>query len=139
MAGENKGEPPLPAPRGISRVPTHTVAPARERRAYARANLALPLSVKTVAGRPRSDLSALITQDISSSGIFFFSPLRLEPGTPIEMEVVLVDRPQGRGSVRMRTQACVVRAEEGGKPGWHGVAASFEDITFIRDESLPSS
>jgi hypothetical protein len=121
-------------PRGIARVPTHTVGRARERRAYVRANLALPLCVRTVAGRPETSLAALSTQDISSSGIFFLCPRRIELGTPIEMEVTLVDKPMGRGTVRMRTQASIVRVENAATPGWHGLAAAFDDITFIRDE-----
>jgi hypothetical protein len=128
-----------PRPRGIARVPTHTVGRARERRSYVRANLTLPLSVRTVAGRPAAGLVALRTQDISSSGIFFLCPRRIEPGTPIEMEVVLVDKTSGRGTVRMCTQACVVRAEEAATPGWHGLAAAFDDITFIRDEPFPAA
>jgi PilZ domain len=128
----------LPRPRGIARVPTHTVGHASERRAYARANLALPLCVRTVAGRSETSLTKLSTQDISSSGIFFLYPRRIEPGTPIEMEVTLVDKPAGSGSVRMRTQACVVRVEQATSPGWHGLAAAFDDITFIRDEPFPS-
>src|SRR5258708_3598489 len=123
----------LPRPRGITRVPTHAVGHASERRAYVRASLTLPLSVRTIAGRPETSLTALSTQDISSSGIFFLCPRRIEPGTPIEMEVTLVDN-SGRGTVKMRTQACVVRAQDTIKPGWHGLAASFDDITFIRDE-----
>ncbi len=111
---------------------------ARERRAYVRANLALPLCVRTVAGRQETGLATLSTLDISSSGIFFLCPRRIEPGTPIEMEVTLVDKPVGRGTVRMRTQACVVRVENAQTPGWHGLAAAFDDITFIRDEPLPS-
>jgi hypothetical protein len=121
-------------PKGIARVPTHTVGHARERRAYVRAHLALPLCVRSVAGRPETSMSALSTQDISSSGIFFLCPRRIEPGTPIEMEVTLVDKPMGRGTVRMRTQACVVRVDSAATPGWHGLAAAFDDITFIRDE-----
>src|SRR3954462_12420019 len=119
MDNWKKTEPGL---RGISRVPTHTVSPASERRAYARANLVLPLYVRTVAGKAQAEMETLSTHDISSSGIFFLCPLRLEPGTPIEMEIVLVDRPVGQGSVRMRTQASVVRAENTSNPGWHGVA-----------------
>jgi hypothetical protein len=84
-------------------------------------------------------MAALCTQDISSNGIFFLSPRRIEPGTPIEMEVVLVDKPSGQGTVRMCTQACVVRAEASGTPGWHGLAAAFDDITFIRDETFPAA
>lgn len=128
-----------PRPRGIERVPTHTVGRARERRAYVRANLTLPLSVRTVAGRPAAGLVGLRTQDISSSGIFFLCPSRIEPGTPIEMEVVLVDKPTGRGTVRMCTKACVVRVEKAATPGWHGLAAAFDDITFIRDETFPAA
>ena len=129
----------FPRPRGIARVPTHTVGRARERRAYVRANLSLPLCVRTVAGRPETGLATLSTQDISSSGIFFLCPLRIEPGTPIEMEVILVNKPSGQGTVKMRTQACVVRAENTATPGWHGLAAAFDDITFIRDEPLPAA
>ena len=39
----------------------------------------------------------------------------------------------------MRTQACVVRVENARTPGWHGLAAAFDDITFIRDEPFPSA
>jgi len=111
----------------------------RERRLYVRASLALPLNVRSVAGKADTGLPALTTQDISSSGIFFLCPRRIEPGTPIEMEITLVDKPLGRGTVRMRTQACVVRAENAPTPGWHGVAAAFDDITFIRDEPFPGT
>ena len=123
-------------PKGIARVPTHTVGHARERRAYVRASLTLPLCVRSVAGRAETGMVALSTQDISSSGIFFLCPRRIEPGTPIEMEVTLVNNPLGRGTVRMRTQACVVRVENAATPGWHGLAAAFDDITFIRDEPI---
>jgi hypothetical protein len=135
--GSAAGPNALPRPRGIARVPTHTVGRARERRAYVRANLTLPLCVRTVAGRPETGLAALSTQDISSSGIFFLCPRRIEPGTPIEMEVTLVEKPTGRGTVKMRTQASVVRAEDAAAPGWHGLAAAFDDITFLRDEPMP--
>jgi PilZ domain len=129
----------VPRPRGIARVPTHTVGHASERRSYVRASLTLPLCVRTVAGRSDPGLMTLSTQDISSSGIFFLCPRRIEPGTPIEMEVTLVDKPAGRGTVRMRTQACVVRAESAPVAGWHGLAAAFDDITFIRDEPLSAN
>lgn len=129
----------FPRPRGIARVPTHTVGRARERRAYVRAHLTLPLHVRTIAGRPEAGLATLRTQDISSSGIFFLCPRRIEPGTPIEMEVVLVDKPTGRGTVRMCTQASIVRVEESTTPGWHGLAAAFDDITFVRDEPMPAA
>jgi hypothetical protein len=124
-------------PRGIARVPTHTVGHASERRQYARACLALPLVVRSIAGRAEVKAPTLVTQDISSSGLFFLCPRRIEPGTPLEMEVTLVDNPLGRGVVRMRTHACIVRAEVASPAGWHGLAAAFDDITFVRDEPIP--
>jgi hypothetical protein len=116
-------------------VPTHAVAVVDERRAYPRAALSLPLRLKRVAGQPQS--VTLLSKNISSSGVYFLCPRRIEPGTPIELEVSLVDRPLGRGSVRMTTAARVVRAEPTDRPGWHGLAAIFDDISFQRDEAIP--
>lgn len=124
---------------GIAGVPTHTVGRASERRAYVRARLALPLRMQRIAGQRDSRSNSLHTHDISSSGVFFHYPQHLEPGTPIEFEILLVDRPFGRGSVRMCTTAHVVRMQDIGKPGWHGLAAIFDDIRYVRDEFLPSA
>ena len=125
-------------PKGIARVPTHAVRPPDERRAYARAKLSLPLRVKRIAGQQERMGESLRTTNISSSGVLFLCPQRIEPGTPIEIEVCLVDRPFGRGTVRMRTEAHIVRAEPASRPGWHSLAATFDDITFLREEPLPS-
>src|SRR5713226_6229334 len=106
-------------PKGISRVPTHAVRPVEERRAHTRAKLSLPLRLKRVAGQREHKLQILRTTNISSSGVLFLCPQRIEPGTPIEIEVCLVDRPTGRGTVRMLTEAHIVRTEPASKPGWH--------------------
>lgn len=124
-------------PRGIARVPTHTVGRACERRAYVRARLSLPLCIQRVAGQREAAQPSLRTRDISSSGVYFFSREWIEPGTPVDLEVLLVDRPFGRGSVRMCASARIVRAEQKTKNGWHGLAATFDDITFRRDEPIP--
>ncbi len=125
-------------PKGISRVPTHAVRPVEERRAYARAKLSLPLRVKRIAGQRDFNRQNLRTTNISSSGVLFLYPKRIEPGIPLEIEVCLVDRPLGRGSVKMLTEAHVVRAEPSSRAGWHAVAVCFDDITFQREEPLPS-
>jgi PilZ domain len=125
-------------PKGIARVPTHSVRPAEERRSYARAKLSLPLRLRRIAGQRERMGEPLRTTNISSSGVLFLCPLRIEPGTPIEIEVCLVDRPFGRGTVRMKTEAHIVRAEAASRPGWHSLAATFDDITFQREEPLPS-
>jgi hypothetical protein len=125
-------------PAGVARVSPHTVRPPEERRAYSRAKLSLALRVKRIAGRRENEPEALRTINISSSGVLFLCPQFIEPGTPVEIEISLVDRPLGRGSVKMLTEAHVVRADEAMRPGWHLLAATFDDITFQREEPLPS-
>jgi len=123
-------------PRGINRVPTHTVGRARERRAYARARLSLPLHLERVAGQRHTQHYFLQTADISSSGLFFLSPLRIEAGTPIELEVKLIAQPVARATVHMSAIAHVVRTATAEKPGWYGVGAAFDDISYHRDENF---
>lgn len=123
-------------PRGINRVPTHTVGRARERRAYARARLSLPLRLERIAGQRHTQQYFLQTADISSSGLFFLLPLRIEAGTPIELEVKLIAQPVARATVHMNAVAHVVRTEAAEKPGWFGVAAAFDEISYRRDESF---
>jgi hypothetical protein len=96
------------------------------------------MQVKRVAGRAEHTTESLRTTNISSSGVLFLCPKLIEPGTPIAIEVNLVDRPFGRGSVKMTTEAHIVRAEPSSRPGWHSLAAIFDDITFQREEPLPS-
>ena len=125
-------------PKGMARIPTYAVGRPDERRAYARATLSLPLRVKRIAGQRERSAEALRTANISSSGVLFLFPQRIEPGTPVEIEVCLVDQPFGRGTVRMKTEAHIVRAEPSTRAGWHSLAATFDDITFQREEPLPS-
>jgi c-di-GMP-binding flagellar brake protein YcgR len=122
--------------RGIKRVPTHAVGRARERRAYARARLSLPLRLERVAGQRHLQPYSLHTTNISSSGLFFLSPLRIEAGTPIELQVQLIGRPLARAKVHMDAIAHVVRTEAAEKLGWYGVAAAFDDISYRREEKL---
>lgn len=126
----------VPAP-SFRRVPTHAVGVASERRVHARAALNLPLRLRRVGDVEEPVPVTLLTRNISSSGVYFLAPKWIEPGTRIELEVALVDRPLGQGSVRMCTAAHVVRAEPTAMEGWHGVAACFDDIAFDRDEAVP--
>lgn len=108
-----------------------------ERRRCPRASLALPLRLTRVAGMPEPMPVTLVTRNISSSGVYFLAPREIEPGTAIELEVALVERPAGFGTVQMCTAAHVVRAEECDMPGWRGYAASFDDFALRRDDVLP--
>jgi PilZ domain-containing protein len=123
--------------RKFAHVPTHVVSVPNERRDYPRAELSLPLRLRRVAGQRVSADTVLATVNISSSGVYFLSPQAIEPGTPIEVEINLVERPRGRGTVHMITQAEVVRVEAAEVEGFYGLGVSFDDITFHRDDEVP--
>jgi hypothetical protein len=124
-------------PRRFARVPTHAVGVHPEHREYPRAALKLPLRLRGVNAVPENFPISLVTRDISSTGVFFLCPKELAAGTAIEIEIVLVSRPMGRGNVVIATPAHVRRIERAAMPGWYGVAASFDDVNFDRDDSIP--
>jgi hypothetical protein len=113
------------------------VGVAQERRRYPRASLALPLRLTRIGNAVEPIPVTLVTRNISSSGVYFLAPREIEPGTAIELEVALVERPLGFGSVQMCTAAHIVRAEESEMPGWRGYAASFDDFALKRDDRIP--
>ena len=108
------------------------------RRVYPRLPLQFPVRMRRVAGQAAENSEPLVTHNISSTGVYFLAPVRVVPnlrdGTPIELEIGLTDRPRGRERVRMHTTAHVVRIDPAGKPGWHGLAVTFDEITFERDD-----
>jgi hypothetical protein len=122
----------------VQRIAPRAAGRSHERRSYARVRLSFSLRVRRIAGQREDRARALRTLDVSSSGVYFLSPRRVEPGTPIQLELLIVDCPFGRGSVRMCTEAHVVRADKGPNPGWYGLAAAFDDISFLRDAPAPS-
>ena len=128
---------PLNPMRRFARVPTHAVGVFPEQREYPRASLRLPLRLRSVNGRAQDFPITLVTRDISSTGVFFLCPRKLDLQTFIELEVVLVSRPMGRGNVVIVSHAHVARVEPAAMPGWFGIAASFDDLVFDRDDNVP--
>src|SRR5215470_12198131 len=126
-----------PGPRRFARVPTHAIGVADERRRYPRARLSLPLRLIRVGSTPEPVPVTLVTRNISSSGVYFLAPRDIPAGTPIELEVGLVDRPMGCGRVQLCTAARIVRTEETDMPGWHGYAATFDDFAIEHDDAVP--
>jgi hypothetical protein len=122
--------------RGIARVPTHVVHVANERRVYPRAQLQLPVRILRIAGHRETEFDEAMTIDISSSGLRTACPFAIPVGTPVQLEVELVTRPSGCGSVRLVTEAQVVRVQPDSN-GWHTVAFNFDEISFERDEMAP--
>lgn len=124
--------------RRFARVPTHAVGVFHEQREYPRASLKLPLRLRSVGNIEESFPITLVTRDISSTGVFFLCPKKLEMNASIELEIVLVSRPMGRGNVAAVAVAKVRRVEAANMPGWFGIAASFDDLKFDRDDGVPT-
>jgi len=123
--------------RRFVRVPTHAVGVFPEHREYPRASLRLPLRLRSVSGVAEDFPITLVTRDISSTGVFFLCPKPLLASTPIELEIVLVSKPMGQGNVVIVTTARVRRVEPAAMPGWFGIAASYDDVQFDRDDAVP--
>jgi len=126
-----------PQPRRFVRVPTHAVGVHLEKRECPRALLKLPLKLRSVNGILEGSPVTLVTRDISSSGVFFLCPKPLALETEIELDIVLVSRPLGYGNVVVSSKAHIRRVEPANMPGWFGVAASFDDFAFDRDDHIP--
>ena len=124
--------------RRFARVPTHAVGVYPEQREYPRASLRLPLRLRGAHGRAEDFPITLVTRDISSSGVYFLCPRKLAIDARIELEVVLINRPMGRGNVVIVTSARVTRVEPAAVPGWFGIAAAFDDLEFGRDDQVTS-
>lgn len=127
-----------PHPRRFARVPTHAVGTYPEQREYPRASLKLPMRLRSVNSVPEDSPITLVTRDISSTGVFFLCPKSLDVNSAVELEIVLVSRPMGRGNVVIVTLAHVRRIEPAAVPGWFGIAASYDDLEFDRDDRVPS-
>ncbi len=125
-------------PRRFARVPTHAVGVHPEHRVYPRATLKLPLRLRSVDHVPEEFPVTLVTRDISSTGVYFLCPRPLTIGALLEIEIVLVSKPMGHGNVVLATRAHVQRSEPAATPGWHGIAALFDDVQFDRDDRVPA-
>jgi hypothetical protein len=64
-------------------------------------------------------------------------PRHLVIRASLEIEIVLVSKPMGHGNVVLATRAHVQRSEPAAMPGWYGIAASFDDVQFDRDDRIP--
>lgn len=118
---------------GTTVTPETPVGRVLERRAYVRARLELPLSVCRIAGQATCDAPALHVQNISASGAYFIYPQRVEPGTPLTLEISLIEERPRHRSVRMCVDAHVVRLKTAGRSGWYGLAVAFDEIRYSRN------
>jgi PilZ domain len=101
-----------------------------ERRRAERTHVQVPVRVRPQGGPEQS----AITRDLSSSGIFLYSEAALEPGTKLEL-VVMLPPGLGLGSGGWTLcQASVVRVEQSdGKR--LGIAATLDRIDLLPELS----
>jgi hypothetical protein len=92
----------------------------------------LTVRLKRVGEQVEAAVEDLLTSDISCNGVYFFAGRGIEPGTPVDLEVVIVEHPDGPNA-RLETTARVVRMEPVEPAGWNGIAATFEDVQLEGD------
>jgi hypothetical protein len=56
----------------------------------------------------------------------------------IGLQIVLISRPLGQGNVVMASNAHVRRVHPAAVSGWFGIAANFDEVSFDRDDFVPS-
>jgi PilZ domain len=106
--------------------------PKRERRIHRRIAADLPVSI-----RPSETVAASIghMRDVSTSGIFLYADARMEPGTELEI-VLILPAELTHGERRwVCCQATVVRVEEQKDPSRVGLAASIRNMQVLPEAS----
>jgi len=106
-----------------------------ERRRAPRTEVQLPVKVRPKVGRQNDapEYSA-VTRDLSTSGVFLYSQAALEPGTKLEL-VVMLPPGMGLGSGGWTLcEASVVRVEQADGKGV-GIAATLDRIDLLPELS----
>jgi hypothetical protein len=96
-----------------------------ERRSGKRVATRVPTQVRTAQG---TRLPAQ-TRDVSSNGIFLYSQARMEPGTDVELVLILPPELTSGEKCWVCCQATVVRVEESGRE--FGVAAQIRRMDVL--------
>lgn len=106
-----------------------------ERRRAHRFELQSPLVVRWKDGAQTRE-ALTVSEDLSSSGIYFVLPEGIKDGTPVEVEMTLPNQITLAGPVRVRCLGRIQRCEpaDGAKSG---MAAAIEKYEFLpgNDES----
>ena len=104
-----------------------------ERRRARRYEVYLPLQVCMSRKRPAEFHTAQL-RDISRSGIYFHSGVRIDPGTGVELTFALPTERENGASILVRASAKALRvsAIQGELSPLYGVAATIDRIDFVR-------
>jgi hypothetical protein len=98
-----------------------------EHRHYPRFAVRLPFRLRLITSSGEPKVKTLLTKNVSKAGLCFFSPLNVEPGVSVEVEVTLAGYgPKGK-DLNISSAGCIVRSEASNEPGWYQLAAAFEE------------
>ena len=98
-----------------------------ERRGSSRVSLNVPVAIK--ANGDRAETSAT-TRDLSSNGVFLYTKSVMQPGSKIEMVLILPPELAGGARRWACCQASIVRVEIGSESGF-GIAATLDNIDLL--------
>jgi len=101
-------------------MPTNT-----ERRSKKRVATRVPAHVRTTQGAHQP----VQTRDISTNGVFLYSKARMEPGTDVELVLILPPELTSGEKCWVCCQATVLRVEESGRE--FGVAAQIRRMDVL--------
>ena len=77
-----------------------------------------------------------VTRDISLAGVFIFTSTSPPVGTAVQLEIFLAPLLRGPGSVRIKTEATVIRIEHsGGGEGFAVVGQGFSLLSGAAEET----
>jgi hypothetical protein len=96
-----------------------------ERRSGARIPTSVPTRVRTREGEEHSAQ----TRDVSANGVFLFTKSRMEPGSEVELVLILPPELTLGEKCWVCCQATIVRVEESG--GQFGVAAKIQRMDIL--------
>lgn len=96
-----------------------------ERRAASRIVKRVPARVRTAQGVEHS----AETRDVSANGIFLYTPSRIEPGSEVELVLILPPELTSGERCWVCCQATVVRVEESGSK--FGLAAQIRRMDLL--------
>jgi hypothetical protein len=105
-----------------------------ERRRSERFSFGVPLTVQWTDGSEQRQ-AHVVTQDVSSGGVYFFLPEAIPDGTAVEIEMTLPTQITLGTPVRIRCQGRIQRCDL--KPGEStGMATKIEKYEFLSGSEL---
>ncbi len=104
-----------------------------DRRRGARHALRVPVAIQVVAPEKRQDAvhGTGETRDLSSNGVFLYSRTKIEPGSLLDLVLVLPAELTGGEKSWVCCQARVLRVEEETGSGNFGIAAAIDRLQLL--------